>query len=172
MTYKTNIPSQFRTIYVSEGGDDLLSGESISTPKQTIAAAITAADLLNPVPGDSVAVIDTGASTYTENVVMSDDVFLDAKNCTILADGGLGPVILGSENATCEVLGIRGALDGQVMWDSNSKDLLSLDAKFIGLFGPNQTAMLINGNTNSAFVDVSQVLVFGTGCIILDHTSL
>ena len=171
MTYKTNIPSQFRTLYVSEGGDDQLSGESISTPKQTIAAAITAADLLTPTPTDNVAIIDNGASTYTENVVMSDDVLLDLRNCTFLADGGASPVILASENATCNVLGIRGTLDGQVMWDSNSKVFLSLDAAFIGLLGPNQTAMLISGSTNSAFIDVSQVLVVGTNCIVLDHTS-
>ena len=77
------------TVFLSENGDDADSGDEITQPKQTLAAAITAASAKSPSQTNIVNIRVEDGSVFTGNFTIPSFVALEMPNATINATSGV-----------------------------------------------------------------------------------
>lgn len=163
-------PDDLKSVYVSDTGNDGNDGKMDVRPKRTLADVKTTADALLPVLGDPVAIIDQTASTYPENLVISDNVFVDMPLCRMV--GATGTIITAGANTVANFLTVQTSLTaGDIAWTSGGKSRLGFNAPSVIITGSNQTGLLINGTSAETFPNVSQILSLGDNNILHDHTS-
>ena len=77
------------TVFLSENGDDADSGDEITQPKQTLAAAITAASAKSPSQTNIVSIRVEDGSVFTGNFTIPSFIALEMPNATINATSGV-----------------------------------------------------------------------------------
>lgn len=167
------IPPGAREIYISDSGNDGNDGRNPNFPKLTLSDATTTASALTPTTGDPVAIIDIGLSTYSENLVIPDNVFINLLEVRQIGLDGGTVVTAGANARSCFSSVQTSNVSGAVAYSTGGKSRIGFDAPSIVLNGDDQTAIQVNGTTSQFFSHFSQILMItGTdGCTGLHYTS-
>lgn len=163
------IPASAREIFVSDTGNDANDGRSLQFPLGTLAAAVLQATALTPPLSTTspAAIIDIGASTFAENLVLPDDVFVDLRTVRLLGPGGT--VITAGANARGNYSTVQtSSTSGDIAFDSNSKSRLGFNSPSIVLNGSNQFGILASGTTGQLYSQISQFLSIFSGNVLYD----
>ena len=116
------IPEGAREIFVSDTGNDANDGRSLQFPLRTLAAAVLQATTLSPPLSttDPAAIIDIGASTFLESLIIPDNVFIDLSTVRLLGQGGT--VIAAGANARGNYSTVQTSnTSGDIAYDTNDK---------------------------------------------------
>ena len=153
------IPEGAREIFVSDTGNDANDGRSLQFPLRTLAASVLQATTLSPPLSttDPAAIIDIGASTFLESLIIPDNVFIDLSTVRLLGQGGT--VIAAGANARGNYSTVQTSnTSGDIAYDTNDKSRLGFNSPSVVLNGSNQTGVLASGTTGQFYCQVSQFL--------------
>jgi len=173
MTFRENVPGQIRGFFFAPSGDDILSGTTAEKPKRTIPAAIASAQALVPPPSiaNGAQVSQAQGGAHTDAIVLFDAIILEAPT-TAIENSSAVSVALAS-NLSCRLQAVTNTLDAGICFKISGDNAVVLDASFSATDGIGGTVLLIEGDVDDVFIDISQIAIRGNNstAVLVNSTS-
>ncbi len=163
-----------RDVYVKDSGNDVNGGGNIVQSVKTLSKAVDIVGMINPPAGifNPASIIDVGSSSYTEQLVIPDDVQVTIPACRITMDGSFNSGVLAGERSLLRIgqilTGIQG---GQVGYSTNGSTRVGLTCTAIICNGDGDTGYSVDGGSSDVFCETSQIITRGENSTAISYTA-
>ena len=170
MGHRSNIPPSGDTVFVTQGGDDELSGLTEENPVLTLAQAGTVAF---DVSATSISIGDS-RTAYVENVIGLDGVDVNGLGAAITSSDNSGVTYTASNSSTANIGFLSASGNDSVVYHVNGKtrSLATTSTLVLGsFFGPvsnNVTGIKVDGTNDDVFVTLRNGECRATNSKLLD----
>lgn len=167
MTFKANIGSEPRTIYVSKAGNDQLDGSSVEKAKRTISSASTAILALTPPPDGTMpaSMIISGSGIFTENATLPDFTNVDAINVINSTISGDLYELGSMSNCMFGLSVVNPAAGNSSVFKLENKFLTFLECTEADARGASSIGVEISGTSTQNIINIKKLRAIGNEAI-------
>ena len=172
MTYRSNIGVSPRTIYVSKGGNDSLSGQTEEQAVETIAQAITLIGQLDPPVSQTnpATILMAASGTFDETVSLTEGTQFGGLNSFIFTT--TGNAIEPAAQALFSVTSAGCFADDASCIRVSGKDRVGVVLTALEVFSEGGQGIYIDGSSDNAFFTMGEIVLSGEGSRgVRDETS-
>lgn len=151
------IPTDARSFYFAEGGDDTFDGLSPQRPVATIQSAVDKVNALSPPPSaaNPSSIVNNGFGRFDENIVVPEGCLLSAVNVQLVASSGSTLTMLSNSVAKFDEI-INTATTGDcILIDGNNT--ITVEARLIGAANSNSNGVRVTGDSSSLVINIRRI---------------
>lgn len=173
MTFKANIGSEPRTIYVSKAGNDQLDGSSVEKAKRTIASASTSILALDPPPDGTMpaSMIISGSGIFTENAILPGFTNVDAINVINSTISGDLYELGSMSNCMFGLSVVNPAAGNSSVFKLENKFLTFLECTEADARGASSVGVEISGASTQNIINIKKLRAIGNEAIGVYYTA-